>query len=169
VSTADQLLSAKISAVCRRHCARGVADNLDAAVADLQVAAGGRSDLLAEHAGLALGMAEVGSSIQAASFRAEAEVCIAAGADQELVEHWTAVGRERAEAMERTPFTGSGLTRGRPARLSAHCQALELSSLERHLPADAGTVGACCSSRVKSLQPQSALANGGLASRTAMS
>jgi hypothetical protein len=31
--------------------------------------------LLAEHAGLALEMAEVGSSIQAATFRAEAEVC----------------------------------------------------------------------------------------------
>jgi hypothetical protein len=83
-----------------------VVDDLAAAVAQLQVVAGGRVELLAEHAGLAPGMAEICPSIQAASFRAE--VCIAVGADQELVEHWTAVGRERAEAMQQTPFTGSG-------------------------------------------------------------
>jgi hypothetical protein len=106
VSTADQILSAKVSAICRRHCARGRIDDLDQAIAELRRFA--RPDLLAEHAGVSLGWAEVVSSIEAASFRAEAEVCIAAGADQELVEYWTAVGRERAEAMRQTPFTGSG-------------------------------------------------------------
>jgi hypothetical protein len=105
VSSADQILSAKVSAVCRRHCARGRIEDQDQAVAELRAFA--RPDLLAEHAGLALGMADVGPSTQAASFRAEAEVCIVAGADQELVERWTAVGRERAEAMQQTPFTGS--------------------------------------------------------------
>ena len=57
VSTADQLLSARISGICRRRCARGKIDDLDAAVAELRELAGHRPDLLAEHAGVCLGIA----------------------------------------------------------------------------------------------------------------
>jgi hypothetical protein len=79
VSTADQILSAKISAVCRRHCARGRIEDQDQAVAELRAFA--RPDLLAQHAGLALGRAPV-DAVQAPGYRAEAELCRAAGADE---------------------------------------------------------------------------------------
>jgi hypothetical protein len=58
VSSADQLLSARISGICSRYCASGRINTPDAAVAELRQVAGGRPDLLAAHAGLALGLAE---------------------------------------------------------------------------------------------------------------
>jgi acetyl-CoA carboxylase alpha subunit len=57
MSTADQLLSARIAAVARRHTRRGEVDDLDQAVAELQEVAGDRHDLLAEHAGVSAGWA----------------------------------------------------------------------------------------------------------------
>ena len=107
MSTADQLLSARIAGVCRRHCARGRVDDLDQAVAELHALAGDRLDLLAEHAGVCLGWAEAVAPILAARFRAEADLCIAAGADPEKIRQWIPVGRERAEAAMQTPYMGS--------------------------------------------------------------
>jgi hypothetical protein len=96
VSTADQILTARIAAVCRRHCARGKVDDLDKAVAELQALAGGRPDLLAEHAGVCLGWAQVVTSAEARCFRSEAELCGVAGADESQIPAWVEVGRSRA-------------------------------------------------------------------------
>jgi hypothetical protein len=104
MSTADEILSAKISAVCRRHCGRGGIEDQDQAVAELQ--AFNRPDLLAEHAGNCLGWAQAGRAVQAPGYRAEAELCRAAGADEATIEQWIAVGRRRAEQSQQQPYTG---------------------------------------------------------------
>ena len=74
------------------------------AVAELTGAAAGRADLLAECAGTALGFGEGGQD--AARYRQIAELCIAAGADTSLIEHWIAIGRQRAAAAAATPHAG---------------------------------------------------------------
>jgi hypothetical protein len=65
------------------------------AVAELKQAAGWAA-LLAECAGLALGYGE--HQLDAARYRHIAELCVAAGVDQMLVEAWIEVGRQRASA-----------------------------------------------------------------------
>jgi hypothetical protein len=107
VSSADQLLAARIAGVCSHHGASGQIDDLDAAVAELREVAGDRPDLLAEHAGVCLGWAEAVMPLLASRFRAEADLCIVAGADPEKIRQWILVGRERAEAAGQTPYTGS--------------------------------------------------------------
>jgi hypothetical protein len=104
VSTADQILSAKIIAVCRPHCARGRIEDQDQAVAELQ--AFDRPDLLAQHAGLAVGRAQVDVEMLAPGYRAEAELCRAAGADEAAIGRWIAVGRKRGEQTRQRPYTG---------------------------------------------------------------
>jgi hypothetical protein len=106
VSTADQILTARIAAVCRRHCARGEVDDLDPAVAELQVLAGDRPDLLAEQAGVCLGWAQVITPAEARCFRAEAELCRAAGADSSAIGEWIEIGRKRAEQGRQQPHAG---------------------------------------------------------------
>jgi hypothetical protein len=106
VSTADQLLAARISGVCSRHCARGEIDDLDAAVVELRELTGHRPDLLAEHAGLSLGMAEA-DPLLAPRYRAETELAGAAGADEAQIEQWIKVGHARAEQARLTPYTGT--------------------------------------------------------------
>lgn len=66
------------------------------AVAELKQAAAGWIALLAECAGLALGYGE--HQLDAARYRHIAELCVAAGVDQALVEAWIEVGRQRASA-----------------------------------------------------------------------
>ena len=66
------------------------------AVAELKQAAAGWAALLAECAGLALGYGE--HQVDAARYRHIAELCVAAGVDQTLVEAWIEVGRQRASA-----------------------------------------------------------------------
>jgi len=106
MSSADQLISARIAGVCSHHGARGQIDDLNAAVAELREVAGDRPDLLAEHAGLALGWAEAADPIQARRLRAEADLCIVTGADLEKIRQWIPVGRERAEAAMQAPYAG---------------------------------------------------------------
>jgi hypothetical protein len=106
VSTADQILSAKISALCRRHCARGEVDDLDEAVAELQALAGSRPDVLAEHAGVSLGWAQVIAPAEARCFQAEAELARAAGADEAQIPGWIETGRKRAEQAHQQPYAG---------------------------------------------------------------
>jgi hypothetical protein len=106
VSSADQLLSARIAGVCSHHGASGQIDDLDAAATELREVAGDRPDLLAEHAGVCLGWAEAVAPILASRFRAEADPCIAAGADPEKIRQWIPAGRERAEAAQQAPHTG---------------------------------------------------------------
>jgi len=66
--------------------------------------AAGRTDLLAECAGTALGFGE--GSQDAARYRQIAELCIAAGADRSLIERWITVGRQRAAIARAMPHAG---------------------------------------------------------------
>jgi hypothetical protein len=74
-------------------------------VAELRQVAGDRPDLLAAHAGLALGRAEV-DSLGAPRCRAEAELARLAGADEAQVAGWMEIGRERAGQAQLRPYTG---------------------------------------------------------------
>jgi hypothetical protein len=105
VSSADRLLSARISGICGRRCASGRIDAPDAAVAELRQVAGNRPDLLAAHAGLALGLAEV-NLLAAPRYRAEAELARLAGADEAHLAGWMEIGRKRAEQARLRPYTG---------------------------------------------------------------
>ena len=80
------------------------ADEEAAAVTELKQAAAGRTDLLAECAGTALGFGEGGDD--AARYRQIAELCVAAGADQTLIERWITVGRQRAAIARAMPHAG---------------------------------------------------------------
>jgi hypothetical protein len=105
VSTADQLLLAKIAGICARHCARGQIDDLDAAVAELRAVADNRPDLLSQHAKLALGLAEV-DVLMASRYRAEAELARAARGDEAKIPLWVELGRKRAEQARLRPYSG---------------------------------------------------------------
>ena len=105
MSSADQLLSARISGICSRYCTRGRIDTPDAAVAELRQVAGDRPDLLAAHAGLALGLAE-SDHLGAPRYRAEAELARLAGADDAQIVGWIEIGRRRAEQARLKPYTG---------------------------------------------------------------
>jgi hypothetical protein len=78
------------------HCWRLTAEEEVTTVAQLKQAAAGWTALLAECAGLALGYGE--HQVDAARYRHIAELCVAAGVDQTLVEAWIEVGRQRAGA-----------------------------------------------------------------------
>ena len=75
---------------------RLTAEEEASAVAELKRAAAGWAALLAECASLALGYGE--HQLDAARYRHIAELCVAAGVDQTLVEAWIEVGRQRASA-----------------------------------------------------------------------
>jgi hypothetical protein len=64
------------------------------AVADLRHAAAGWAALLAECTGLVLGYGE--NQFDTIRYRQIAELCIATGIDQTLIEAWIEVGRQRA-------------------------------------------------------------------------
>ena len=102
----DRLRYAQIAGAVARHALgwRLTADEEAVAVTELTDAAAGRADLLAERAGTALGFGE--GRPDAARYRQIAELCIAAGADQVLIERWIKVGRERAAAAAAIPYTG---------------------------------------------------------------
>jgi hypothetical protein len=106
VSTSDQIVSARIAAVCRCYCARGRIEHQDQAVAELRELAGDRPDLLAEHAVVALGLAQAGGELQAPGFQAEAELCRAAAAEETVIRQWIETGRPRAEQGRQQPYTG---------------------------------------------------------------
>jgi hypothetical protein len=73
---------------------RLTADERATALTELKQAAPGWAVLLAECAGLALGYGE--HQPDAARYRQIAELCIAAGVDETLIEAWAEVGRQRA-------------------------------------------------------------------------
>jgi hypothetical protein len=66
------------------------------AVAELKQAAAGWAALLAECADLTLGYGE--HQLDAARYRHIAQLCVAAGVDQMMVDAWIEVGRQRASA-----------------------------------------------------------------------
>jgi hypothetical protein len=88
-----------------------------AGAAELRQVAGQRADLLAEVAGLALGTAEGKGPEYQARGQAIAELCRLADADEDLIPQWAEIGRERAEAAQRPPFSGGIRPLGHPAFL----------------------------------------------------
>jgi hypothetical protein len=102
-SGSDRLRYLEIAGAAARHAQgwRLTAEEQAGAVAEIRRAAAGRADLLAERAGTALGYAEAGCD--AARCRQIAKLCIAAGADQALIERWVMVGRQRAAPAAATP------------------------------------------------------------------
>ena len=103
MSGADRLLSARISAITARCAVADSAGNRDAAVADLREGAGHRPDLLAEQAGLFLGFACAGLDLLADQYRARAELCVEAGADESLIEERIEAGIACAVAARQSP------------------------------------------------------------------
>ena len=102
----DRILLAQIKGAAARH-AQGwqlTEQEEAAAIAELAGAAAGRSDLLAECAGTALGFGE--SQQDSVRYRQMAELCIAAGADEALMQRWIEIGRRRAAAAEAIPYSG---------------------------------------------------------------
>jgi hypothetical protein len=93
---ADRILGAKLSGTAQRHARwRALTPAEEAeAVAELAQTAAGRTDLLAQEAGLALGYNE--NRQDEARHNQAAELLIKAGADQELIPQWIEEGRRRA-------------------------------------------------------------------------
>ena len=92
----DRAIAVRIALAAARH-GQGwqiTADQETAAIADLQRAADGRTDLLGEHAGVALGFGE--GRPNAARYRQIASLCIAAGADRASMDQWLTIARHRA-------------------------------------------------------------------------
>jgi hypothetical protein len=102
----DRLRYAQIAGTAARHALgwRLTAEEEAAAVAELAESAAGRADLLAQCAGLALGFGE--GAQDAARYGQMAGLCIAAGADEALIERWVTVGRERAASAAAVPYSG---------------------------------------------------------------
>jgi citrate lyase beta subunit len=102
MSNADQILSAMIEGT-----ARGLATDKEVteaeAVRKLRALAAGRADLLAEAAGVSLGFS--GDDPTKWATRRAGELCIAARAEQDQLEHWIEVGRVRAEQAKAVPST----------------------------------------------------------------
>jgi hypothetical protein len=86
----------------------------DAGAAELREISAGRSDLLAETAGLALGTSESRGEEYRAQAHAVAELCRLAGADENLIPQWIEEGRCRAEARRHPPSSRPGRTPPRP-------------------------------------------------------
>ena len=92
----DRAVAVRIALAAARH-GRGwqlTAEQEAAAIAELKHAAAGRTDLLGEHAGVALGFGE--GRPDAARYRQIARLCIAAGADRAFVDRWQAIAGQRA-------------------------------------------------------------------------
>jgi hypothetical protein len=102
----DRLTAARIAAITRRHARARALTGVEeaAALAELAEVAAGRADLLAEQAGLALGLHE--HDIDSPVYLQAAQLCIKAGADIALISCWIDEGRQRAAAARRIPFTG---------------------------------------------------------------
>lgn len=105
----DRLRLARIAGVTRRHASSGAltGEREAAALAELAEVADGRMDLLAERAGLGLGLHE--NDIDAALYQQIAQLCISAGASMADIESWIDVGRQRAA-------TARQILAGRPGR-----------------------------------------------------
>jgi len=73
-------------------------------VAELRALAAGRTDLLAEVAGILEGTSE--GELDEPLARSAAQLCRRAGADEALIPHWIAEGKRRAEAARQPPFNG---------------------------------------------------------------
>ena len=105
-SHADRILIAQLTGEAR-HRARWrelTADEETAAVAELRELAGGRTDLLAEVAGIFEGASEDRHDEPLA--RCAAGLCRKAGANVETIPAWIDEGRRRAARAGLPPFSG---------------------------------------------------------------
>jgi hypothetical protein len=96
----DRILSAWIAGTASRHAStRGglTGTARAAAVAELAELAAGRSDLLAEFAGMAVGLHE--GDLHEDRHLLAAQLCIEAGADTSQIPHWIDEGRRRAREI----------------------------------------------------------------------
>jgi len=102
----DRLTAARTAAVTRRHArARPLTGEEEAAaLAELAGVADGRIDLLAQQAGLAIGLHEHDSD--APVHLRIAQLCIQAGADIARIPRWIEEGRRRHKTANQLPFTG---------------------------------------------------------------
>jgi len=110
---AARLAVAAISGIASRHAshaarwAHPTEEEIAAAVAELRDGGYDRPDLLAEWAGIMLGTAP--GAHDEPLRRAQAAICIAAGADEWMLDWWTGVGMERAEEAGRRFPGGAGV------------------------------------------------------------
>ena len=109
VSDRDRLLVARISGIARRHARWGQLTETQktAGAAELREVASGRSDLLSEEAGIALGTSRDKGPEYRTQAEAIAELSRLAGADESLIQEWIEEGRHRAGAT-RPPFSHPG-------------------------------------------------------------
>jgi len=86
--TDDHLLS-QIADVCRWFATGGppTPQRQAAALAELAEITAGRTDLLAQYAGQSLARHNAG--LDAARYERAVQLCITAGADMRLIEHWS--------------------------------------------------------------------------------
>jgi len=105
---ADRILAARITGTAARYArGRSLSEAEEAeALASLTELAAGRTDLLAQVAGLTIGFSE--GTPDEPRQRQVAELLIKAGADQGPIPGWIKEGRRRAGAARGVPYTGGG-------------------------------------------------------------
>jgi hypothetical protein len=103
---ADRILVAQLTGEARHHARWRplTGEEEAAAVAELRALAGGRSDLLAEVAGIFEGTSE--GELDEPLARSAARLCRKAGADPEAIPAWIEEGRRRSANARRPPFAG---------------------------------------------------------------
>jgi hypothetical protein len=103
---ADRILVARISGTARRHSRwRPLTEAEEVqAVTELAELAGGRTDLLAEVAGLQIGCYE--GDIDEPRRRQAANLLLQAGADPSRIPAWIEIGRIRVRNARHIPYTG---------------------------------------------------------------
>jgi hypothetical protein len=103
---AERILTARITGTATRYARARLLTTAEEAeaLASLTELAAGRTDLLAQVAGLALGFSE--GTWDEPRQRQVAQLLIKAGADQELIPRWIEEGRRRSEAARSVPHTG---------------------------------------------------------------
>jgi hypothetical protein len=106
----DRLLIARISGIARRHARWGGLTEAEeaAGAAELRDVAAGRTDLLAEEAGIELGSAETQGEHERARAEQIRRLCRLAGAEEDLIPRWAEVGREPARLAGKPPFSQPG-------------------------------------------------------------
>jgi hypothetical protein len=104
---ADRILVAQLTGEARHHAnwRELTGEEVAAAVTELRELAGGRTDLLAEVAGILEGASE--GELDEPLARQAAMLCRAVGADPEAIPAWAEVGRERRANAGRPPFSDS--------------------------------------------------------------
>jgi hypothetical protein len=110
VSDRDRLLVTRISEIAGRHARWSQLTDTQktAGAAELREVAGGRSDLLAEEAGITLGTSRDKGPEYRTQAEAIAELCRLAGADENLIPQWIEEGRRRAQAARLPPCSQPG-------------------------------------------------------------